>query len=471
MRRPWIATLCLVSLVARADLAEPPVVMKELRRVQAAVLKGDADSIRFEYTDRARDRPGDPMPRVYLAWLVLPSDEAWNQLKAIAAIFPDNPWVHYGMGRIYVKWKMKDQARNEADWLLKRDARFYPAFIVQAELAALQDDFASAEALYRKALAIEEDPEARAGVGLMLLRQGKKDEALDHLKRSSQAYPEQPVVLAALVPLLLEAKDPAAAQAAQRAVDLKPKDPLARRLLADLRFDAGELPTAAQEYEALVKLGNADPAALRRLAGLHREAGDAAAEDRVLTLLAASEPKSAEAPLRRAELAVTAKDLGAAEVQLREALKREPARPEVLSRLARLHLDQGLTVDALELYRKLLSLQPEDAALKAQVDALEAGFKLPKKPLRAGVQNVYWILSASLDKLYAERRVARPGLAGKVRVKLKIGADGTVSALEILEDTLQDQPLLGHIAFTLRDATYQEKKVEPIIEFELGKKK
>jgi tetratricopeptide (TPR) repeat protein len=475
MWRPLSHALCVLSLLTLADragAAEPaPAVMKELRRVQASVLKGEGDAIRIEYSEKAKERPGDPMPRVYLAWLALPSDDAWNQLKAIAAIFPDNPWVHFGMGRIYVKWKMKDQARAEVDWLLKKDARFYPALMLQGELAALQEDWAAAVAQYQKALAQEDDPEARAGLGLALLKAGQKDEALAQLKKSTQAYPEQPAALAALVPLLVEAKDPEAARAAQAAVDLRPKDREARRVLADLELEAGDKVGAAKAYDALVKLGNPEPVVLKRLAELYREAGEGADEDRVLAALAAADPAGAEAPLRRAELKVQAKDLAGAEAQLKEALKREPSRADAQGRLGKVLLDQGRSVEALEAYRRLRALAPSDGPAKAQVEALEAGFRLPKKPLRGGVNSVYWVLSGSLDKLYAERRAARPALAGKLKLKVHIGADGAVTAVEVIEDSLQDQPLLGHVYFTLRDATYTEKKVEPVIEFDLGKAK
>ena len=255
---------CAALVVAATVQAQPttPEVMKELRRLEAAGLKGATDAIRIEYTTKAKERPSDPMLRVYLAWLSLPSDDSWNQLKAVATIYPDNQWVHYGMGRIYTKWKMRDQAKSEVELTLKRDPAFYPGITVLGDLALGHDDATQAEAQYRRALAVDDDPLARSGLGLALLKQGKKAEALEALKASTHAFPEQPTVLAALIPLLVEAKDPAVLDAAQAASDLRPKDRDARKTLADLRLEAGDKAGAAKEYDRLIALGNPDPAAV-----------------------------------------------------------------------------------------------------------------------------------------------------------------------------------------------------------------
>ena len=105
-------------LVASALAAAPatpatPEVLQELRGIESASMRGKADDLRIKYQDQARGRPSDILLRVYIAWTVLPSDDAWNQLKAIAALNPDNPWVHLGMGRTYTAWKMRDQAKSE----------------------------------------------------------------------------------------------------------------------------------------------------------------------------------------------------------------------------------------------------------------------------------------------------------------------------------------------------------------------
>lgn len=465
--------LCAALVVAATAQAEPTnaEVMRELHRIEAASLRGATDSIRIEYTAKSQERPADPMPRVFLAWLTLPSDDAWNQLKAVATIYPDNPWVHYGMGRIYTKWKMRDQARAEVDGVLKRDPRFYPAIIVAGDLALAQGDGAKAEAEYRRALAIDDEPLARSGLGLALLKQGKKAEALEALKASTRAFPEQPAALAELIPLLAEAKDPAMLDAAQAAADLRPKDREARKTLADLRLEAGDRAGAAKEYDRLLALGNPEAATLERLSGLYRALDAGVDEERVLTTLSAVQSSNAAPLVRLFELRSARNDLPGAEAALTAALDRDPTQKAPRLALAKLKSQQGLLAEALEQYRLARLHAPDDTEAKARVGQLEAELKLPKSPHRGKVGGVYWAVTASLNKVFGERLAAHPDLAGTIKVRLKIGPEGTVTGLELIEDSVKDPILLGHVYFSLKDARYQEKKVEPVIEFQLGKKK
>src|SRR5689334_2591764 len=120
-------------------------VVKELQAIVGSQARGTVNERRLVYQDLARKMPSDPLPRVYLAWCDMPSDESWNQLKGIATINPENPWVHYGMASVYTLWKMKDQAKTELETVLKADPKFYPAIVTQGDLALLSGDAAKAE--------------------------------------------------------------------------------------------------------------------------------------------------------------------------------------------------------------------------------------------------------------------------------------------------------------------------------------
>jgi tetratricopeptide (TPR) repeat protein len=473
MVRALVGVVVSLSLQA-ADAPLPPAheVMKELRRIEAAGYHGTLDQLRMDYTSLAQEHPADPMPRVFAAWVSLPSDDAWNQLKAIAQIHPENPWVHYGMGRIYTKWKMYDQARAELAQALKGDPKFFPALTVKADLAAAKEAWPEAEALYRQVLALDDDPLARTGLGFVLLKQNKKEEALTQLKVSTRAYPEQPAALAILIPLLAEGKDPAVLDAAQAAADLRPKDKDARRMLADLRFAAGDAKGAVQDYEKVLQLTVPDAPTLRRLAGLYKDLGEKEREEKTLRALGQLEPANAEPLLRVAALRAEAKDPANAELALVEAVSREPRRVDAQLELAKLKLAQGDLPQALEHFRAAKAVAPGNAEALAGVEKLETTFKLRKSQLKGNVNGIYWAVSASLDKLYAERRAAAPALAGKLKLKVRLNAQGTADGVDVLEDTLRDPVLLGHVYFSLRDAEYWEKKkLEPVIDFELGGKK
>lgn len=475
MRRALVFFAVLGALLAWAAappaLPPTPQVMKELQRLEAAGYHGSLDKDRIRYSEEARARPGDPMPRVYLAWLSLPSDASWNELKAIATIFPDNPWVHYGMGRIYSTWKMRDLAEKELALTLKADPAFYPSMVGLGDLARLKEDWATAEKHYRAALAIaSDDPFARAGLGLTLAGQGKKDEARAELKLATAKYPEQPLALTTLVKLSIEAKDPDVLQAAEALAELRPKDREARRLLADLRFDSGDKAGAAKEYERLLRLGNMELSVLRRTAGLYRDLSDGEGEERTLQNLVSIDDKDVDSCLRLAELKEAKKDHEGAVGHLLEAQARDPKRVDAHLKLAQVKLAMELSWEALESFRAALALDATSTAAKAEVERLEAEFKLPKKKPKGSVNNVYWSVSTSLDKLYKERVALKGPRSGKLRVRVRIGAAGVAEGIDVLEDTLKDPVLLGHVYFGLKDAAYEKRKGEPIFEFELGEK-
>jgi Tfp pilus assembly protein PilF len=446
--------------------------MLELRRIESAGFTGAYDEIRMDYAAKAKANPSDPMPRVYLAWLTLPSDDAWNQLKNVAQIFPDNPWVHYGMGRIYSVWKMRDQAVNEVAPLLKRDPKFYPAMLVLGDVAAQKGDVIAAEGYYRQALLIEDEPLVRTSLGLLLLKEDKRPEAAEQLKASTKAWPEQPVALAALVPLLAEAKDPALLDSATAVAALRPKDVDARRKLADLRYDAQDHAGALKDYERALKLGVPDKLLLERMLTLYVEVKDLPAQEKMLLALAQLESTVPGWNLRLAALKLSTQDLVGADAQFDEALKRDPANVEAHLGLARLKVDEGALYLALGHYRAARVTDPANAEAVKQVTKLESDFKLPKRQLKGNVNGINWAVSASLDKFFAERRAARPALAGSVKLKLKVNAKGTSDGVELVEDTLKDPLLLGHVIFSLKDAEYWDKrKLEATLEFTLGKKK
>jgi Tfp pilus assembly protein PilF len=446
-------------------------VMKDLLAIEAVGYHADqVDRVRMDLTAKARAKPAECMPRVYVAWLTLPTDDSWNQLKALAPIFPDNPWVHYGMGRVYVKWKMADQARNELNQVLKRDPKFFPALASLGDLASQRDELPEAEAFYRQALVIApDDPLALTGLGLVLLKQGKKDQAREALKTSTHAYPEQPAALVALVPLLVDSKDAASVEAAQAVCELRPKDAVARRQLADLKFAAGDLAGAAKEFEKLSRLGGSDAAVLAQLAGIYKTLGNADEEERIEQNLAALEPTSTQHNLRLADLHRAKKDLEGTEAQYLEVLARDPKHVGAQLALARLKTDAGLDYEAVERLRAAKAADPANTEVATQLEALEASFKLGNHQLKGNVNGINWAIIATLDKLFTERKASKPSLAGKIKVRVHISDDGRATAVDVLEDTVKDPLLVGHVYFKFRDAEYYErKKVEPVVEFELG---
>jgi hypothetical protein len=54
---------------------------------------------------------------------------------------------------------------------------------------------------------------------------------------------------------------------------------------------------------------------------------------------------------------------------------------------------------------------------------------------------------------------------------VRLSAESTVLGVDVLEDTVKEPDLLGHVYFGLMDAEYvKQPKSEPVFEFILGKK-
>jgi len=475
--RPVLIAAGLVAVAAAAQ--EPPgknasiaQVQAELRKIESAQYRGGADALRLGYEELSRNHPSEPLPRVYVAWCSMVSDEAWNQLRAVMVLEQDFPWAHYGMGRVYVAWKMKDPAKTEFDAALKKAPGFWPAKVGLADVLRARGDDTAAAALYREVLKEADDAEAHAGLGLSLLALGKKDEARAELKRAVALWPDQPKALSALMKLAAEAKDPEALGVARKLADLKPKDRDAHRQLAELLLAAGNKPEAAKEYEKVMRLGNAGAPTVERLAGLYRELGDDAAEERVLDVLISLDTEHEGPLLRLAELKAKKKDTEGQAALLVEAEGRNPKNPQVHLRLAELRRSQGLLYQTLEQLRAAAALEGEhQPEAEQQAAELEKRFELPKKPAAGGVNGISWRVAKSLGDLYEKRRWKQRLKPGLLRMRVKVAADGKVEGVDVLTDEVGDPVLTGHAYFSLRDAAYPKAKREPVFEFELGEKK
>lgn len=474
---PFLAVLFLAAGPPPTGNASVPEVVRELQIIVAAQARGSVGERRLQYQDLAKKLPSDPLPRVYLAWCDMPSDESWNQLKGIATINPENPWVHYGMASVYTLWKMKDQAKAELELVLKRDPAFYPAMVTQGELALQGGDSAKAEERFRAALKVKgDDPRANAGLGLILLEQGKKDDAKATLDRSFSAFADQPKVLRALYQLARDGQDlKAAAKYGTSLAELAPKDREARKAIADLRFELGEKAEAAKEYERLLRLGDPEAEVLRRLAALYREANDGEGEERVQQQLAALEKTNPDPCVRMAELMLARSAVESGEGQLLEAIARDETRSDAHLMLARSRLKRESLYEALDAYRAAMggSGAAADAA-KKEGPELEKKLKLPAKKPKGDPNAINWVVSGTLNDLYAERRRANPKLAagGLLKLRVRVDKEGVVQGVDLLSDTVGDPVLAAHAYFALKDAQYEKRKREPVFEFELkGPKK
>ncbi|MBL8920660.1 MAG: tetratricopeptide repeat protein [Myxococcaceae bacterium] len=465
-----------VVLAGASALAEPPTqdapiadVLKELRRIESAAWRGKVDEARIELQTLAKSRPGDPMVRVYIAWCSMPTDDAWNQLKNISQMFPDLTWVHYGMGRIYVGWKMRDPAKTSLELALKKDPKFYPALVALGDLARVKDELDEAAAKYQQALALADDAEAHAGLGLVYAKQGKAAEARTELTKAITQWPDQPGALRELVKLEQAEKTPALAEHLSMLADLQPKDREARRMVASFKWDSGDRAGALVEYERLLKLGNPELEVATRLFELYRGKKDLEGEERAAALIAKIDKQAVPPLIRIAELKEARQDLDGAENSLFEALERDRDAADTWHRLGQLALAKKQPIVALERFRNGRGkTTPKAPDCDAEAKKLEESFKLPAKPAKGSVDRIYGMVAKTLEEFYTTRKRASPQLKGLLKVRVKVTAEGVVESSEVVEDTLGDPLLAGHAVFALRDAEFEKKRREPVFEFELG---
>jgi len=466
------ALLLAALLAAPTFAADPPPptaqVMARLRELETAALEGNGQSLRDQLQSLADRSPRDWMTRVYAAWCVMPSDTAWNELKDISLHAQDMPWPNLGMARVYVSWKMRDLAEQELKIALKKSPGFYPAYIVQGDLARLAGHPDAAAALYRQALEAADDPVAHAGLGLALLAQGKTAEAKVELNKGVDAWPSQPDALAALADLATREKDAAAAVKRYRQLlALSPKDKRARRALADQAFDAGDKAGSAPEYLRLVEDGDADPEVLRRLGTMLDQIKASPSAERVFLKLADADASSPEPYYRLADLAEAQGDLARAEKRLASASARAPKDPMPQVRLARLRARREQFAGALEAYQAARELGPLPADASAELAALVARLMLPAAPAKGPLDKIYAQVSSSLNALYQERVKELPDLSGSLKVRVTVGDDGRASAVDMVEDSVKDPLVAGHAALALKEAQYPKQRREPLFEFEL----
>jgi tetratricopeptide (TPR) repeat protein len=467
----------MLLVVARSVWAtEPPglnapvaEVLKELRRIESAAWHGNVDNVRIELQDLSKTRPSEPMLRVFVAWCSMPTDDAWNQLKNVSQIYPDLAWAHYGMGRIYIVWKMRDLAKNSLESAMKKKPNFYPALIGLGDMSRLNDDLDEAEKQYRAALAIADDAEAHVGLGLVLAKKGQGDAAKQELIKGLAGWPDQPAALRELVKLQQASKDPDLTKTLMALADLQPKDRDVRRLVATLKFESGDKRGALAEYEKAVRLGNPDLETAMRMLTMYNEVKDVEGEERAANVVASLDKNAVSPLLRVAELRESKNDLDGSEKALLEALERDRNLADTWYRLGKVSLAKQQPIVAMERFRRggTKSTQGADSC-KGEEKKLGEFFKLPAKPAKGSVDRIYGQVAKSLDEVYAARRHAKPTLKGSLKVRVKVTAGGVVETSEVIEDTISDVVLAGHAVFSLWDAEFEKKRREPVFEFELG---
>jgi tetratricopeptide (TPR) repeat protein len=154
---------------------------------------GPATSAYREYVKR---RPSNMTARAGLGAALYSGGklhEAQKELEAVLAAAPTTPRANYTLGAVLFELKLYDEARTHLERELALDARCTLCLSRLAHLAYLDADDLKCEALLAKALALDPaDLEAELVSGMLALRAGKYDAAIERLSRVVERSPEYP---------------------------------------------------------------------------------------------------------------------------------------------------------------------------------------------------------------------------------------------------------------------------------------
>ncbi|MFN7130716.1 MAG: tetratricopeptide repeat protein [Myxococcales bacterium] len=453
--------------VADPRAAEDEKIAETLRQITATVRRGQGDKLRAGLLIESQQRPKDPRLRLQLAWMRAPSDDAWQELKALVRLDMTDPWPYWGMGAIYLQWpNFSEQAAGEFAKALSLRKGFVPALIGQADVLRVQKKYPEAIAAYETVLKSAPNwPEALRGLGLARLASGDVEGGRRALERALEAFPDDFESLTQLARLALEQKDAdAAIRHHTRLLQFSPRDRAVRLQLAKLKQERGDVPGAAAEYEAALAIG-VDAALLEELVALYRSLNQPSKEADALERLAAFRSEDPAPLLRLAELRNQEGDPDAAEAALRQASERVPDDAALLLQIARIIRDRDDLIAAINAFRLA---KAKGAKANDDLNVLYARAMLDPTPVSGDVNRIYRDVFKRLNRVFEARKKDSPSLAGRIRVRVSVAADGEVTDVEILEDTVHEPAVLANVYFNLRDARFPKEKRSPTFEFILG---
>ena len=412
----------------------------------------------------AQARPGaQPLERFLAAYGTLDSDEAWKLFKRLQRDEPALPWGETGMGRVYVQWKIQDQAEQA----FERALRLAPGFsIALVERAILYRSMGRAEAARADAqAALAQDPQdARA---LLLIAQLDDDAGAPKAQLRTEygaALAAAPELYEAAAALAADAESSgdtrAALLATEKLAQANPRDGKLQLKLAALRKRAGDQAGAAQALEASLALIPATREVLIDLASLDALLGRREQEEKILVRLHKLEPKARAYVARLFELHKQA-DPSAALADARMLIELNPADPVPHLYLAdRAHDDHDPVTELTELQK---------AGATERVQALRAELGLPQRALAGpNVNAIYYGAQRLLMKEYEKRREQNAQLAGHLELKVHLDAKGVAQEVDLVQDTVQDPGLAASLRATLKEARYPVKQQTLTFKFDLA---
>jgi len=432
-----------------------------LPSIEAAVRRGQSAESMAKYATRV-----DWEGRFLWSWSNPDDQKAWEAFHPPAIQDPPLPWAYAGMARVYLRWKIWDQADATLARALALNPSVAQFWVLKGDLARLRGQAPAAETAYKQALELYATPFAEDGLGLLAFAGNHPDDARTHFQAALALWPEDFVALRGLADLALAAQDlPGALVQLDRMLPLAPPD-LALRLEAiDLRKKVGDSAGVVKDAEAAVALGAHDPALLKMLLGGYQGTGRTDDELHLLRELDMSGAIDANGYRRLGDLeAANGRETEAVEAY-RKAMMLAPKDAEALQKHAHLMVRRGKYVEAIEDSRQLQALgQEPDQELQ---ETIRAAALTPRPISGREIGAINTALGAELNKLYRILLETKPTLAGTLKLQVTVGANGRSTLAEYKENTVGSPELAANLYWNARDAHYPPTAARYVFNFSL----
>ncbi|MGV7228772.1 MAG: tetratricopeptide repeat protein [Nitrospirales bacterium] len=172
-----------IGAVRALDAIDP----KQRYELGAALLNDPVRAVRIEAGRYLASIPSDSLSKNQQDQLNQTVDE-YIQSQLVNA---ERPSSHMNLGILYAERGQLQKAEEEYQAALRLDSAFYPALVNLADLYRVQDQDAQGEGFLRQALEIApNDASVHHALGLLLVRIGKKQEAMSSLKKATALQPD-----------------------------------------------------------------------------------------------------------------------------------------------------------------------------------------------------------------------------------------------------------------------------------------
>ena len=230
------------------------------------LLTDEIRAVRIEAGRQLAAVPLDTLPPVEQKTL----NQAVEEYLQAQWMIAERPEAHLNRALVFMDRGQLTQAEEAYHLALQQDEAFYPALVNLADLYRLQNRDQEGEATLRKALALApQNADIHYSLGLLLVRVGKKDEALVMFEQAANFGADNPrhgYVFA--VALSSAGKSTQALKVLEDTYQRHPYDRQLVLMLATLHRDQGNHTAAVQFAERLLALAPQDPGARQLLQSL-----------------------------------------------------------------------------------------------------------------------------------------------------------------------------------------------------------